>query len=40
MRRLPVDSVEVRWDGEALTVPEGTWQGVRTLVSPTQQPGA
>ena len=40
MRHLPAGSVEVRWDGETLTVPEGAWQGKETLVSLTKQPGA
>ncbi len=26
-RRLPVGRAEVRWDGEAPTVPDGTWEG-------------
>ena len=34
MRRLNVDRAEMYWDGEKVTVPEGSWQGEMTLLAP------
>ena len=31
MRKLPVGRVEIGWDGQKLTVQDGTWQGEMTL---------
>ena len=36
LRILPVGRAEMYWDGEKVTVAEGSWEGTLTLLAPEE----